>query len=539
MSLHQPFQDKPRDPASPVSASALSRRKFIHVLGVAAGAVGIERSLRAQAPTGAGAGGGGRAGAGGAGGGRGGRGNGVQPYANEIEGYGPLVADPKRIVDLPAGFSYKVISRAGEIMSDGLHTPGALDGMAAFPGPDGRVILIRNHELSPGTPQTGPFGADYYLLPKVDAAKIYDAGKGRPHNGGTTTLVYNPSTGQVEKSFLSLAGTTRNCSGGPTPWGTWISCEENTDPVGEANEKEHGYCFEVPATVEMGLTAPVPLKAMGRFYHEGAAVDPRTGIVYLTEDLADGLIYRFIPTTPSKLAEGGKLQVLAVRGKKSFEVRNFPETGGARLKVNETLPVQWLDIGDVEAPRDDLRTRGAALGASAFARGEGIRFNNNAIYFACTTGGLSQRGQIFRYRPSRAEGTPGEDSDPGTLELYLEPDNSALLESPDNLAIAPWGDLIICEDNAAPAPVVAQPGASNYLRGVTAEGKSYAIARNRLLTAGEFAGACFAPNHPILFVNLQEPGLTLAITGPWESLKRTPPVPQSEPAPVPAPAPTS
>ncbi len=509
------------------SSSGFSRRQFVHALGITAGFVGLGRFLQAQAPAGFGGRGGG--------GGRGGNAP-IQPYLNEIEGYGPLVPDPRRIFDLPAGFTYKVISRAGEIMSDGLHLPGQVDGQAAFAGPNGRVILVRNHELDPPLPQSGPFGADYYLLPKVDASRIYDAGKGRPHNGGTSTLVYNPTTQSTEKMFLSLAGTMHNCAGGPTPWGTWISCEEAVEGVSENNEKEHGYNFEVPATTEIGLAPPVPLKAMGRFNHEAVAVDPRTSIVYQTEDRNDGLIYRFIPNTPRRLTDGGRLQVLAVKGKKTYETRNYPETGGPTMPPNVPMAVEWLDIDEVESPRDDLRTRGAALGAAVFARGEGMWFGNNEVFFACTNGGLTQRGQVFRYRPSPAEGTPGEASRPGTLELYLEPNNSALLESCDNVMVAPWGDLIICEDNAAPAPVVGTFTGSNYLRGVTPEGKIYTLGRNRYLGISELAGIAFAPNHPTMFVNIQVPGLTLAITGPWETLQKGPPV---TPIPVEAPRPAA
>lgn len=214
-----------------------------------------------------------------------------------------------------------------------------------------------------------------------------------------------------------------------------------------------------------------------------------------------------------------------MRGRKTFDTRNYAETGGVRLAVRESLPVEWLNIDDVEAPKDDLRTRGAALGAAVFARGEGMWFGNGEVYFACTNGGLSQRGQVFRYKPSPAEGTPAEADKPGELVLYLEPNNSALLESCDNVTVAPWGDLLICEDNAAPAPVVGTGSASNYLRGVTPGGQIYTMARNRFLGISELSGICFAPNHPTMFVNIQVPGITLAITGPWDSIKLTPPRP--------------
>jgi secreted PhoX family phosphatase len=507
----------PETPPEP-RPGEFSRREFVHAIGITAGFIGLGSLLHAQ----------GRAGAAGAAGfaarGRGGRGGAMQAYLNEIEGYGPLVPDPRRIFDLPEGFSYRIISRSGQIMSDGLHLPGQVDGQAAFPGPNGRVILVRNHELDPPTPQVGAFGVDYYLLPNVDRSRFYDYGHGRPHIGGTSTLVYNPATGETERMFLSLAGTMHNCAGGPTPWGSWITCEEAVETTNETtNEQDHGYNFEVPATSEIGLADPVPLKAMGRFNHEAVAVDPRTSIVYQTEDRSDGLIYRYLPDVPGQLAAGGRLQVLAVRGQKTYETRNYPETGGATMPTNVPMPVEWLDIDEVESPRDDLRARGAALGAAVFARGEGMWFGNNEVYFACTNGGLTQRGQVFRYRPSPAEGTPGEVNDPGMLELYLEPNNSALLESCDNVTVAPWGDLLICEDNAAPGVVVNPASPGNYVRGVTSDGKIYTLGRNRFQNISELAGICFAPNHPTMFLNIQAPGLTLAITGPWERLQRTPP----------------
>jgi len=486
----------------------VSRREFVRSAAASAAFVGFGRYLHAQ--------------------GRVGRAGGpptaptpipVQPYLSEVDVYGPLIADPHRILDLPKGFSYKILSRTGDAMTDGLRVPGAPDGMATFAGPNGRVILVRNHEMGSADSFQGAFGIEYELLAKVDSKRLYDKGNGRPHLGGTTTLVYDPATGLVERQFLSLGGTLRNCAGGATPWNSWISCEETVDLAGEDNEKDHGYAFEVPVTSEPKLTDAIPLKAMGRFYHEAVAVEPRTSIVYQTEDRVDGLIYRFIPSTPQRLANGGRLQVLSVRDRKTLDTRNFGETGAPRLPVGESLAVRWLDIDDVDSQRDDLRTRGAALGAAVFARGEGMWHGTNEVYFACTNGGLSMRGQVFKYTPSPAEGTSGEETKPGHLQLYLEPDNATIMESVDNLAVAPWGDLILCEDNAAPAPTVVRQNPLNYLRGVTPAGKVYTFARNRYAGVSEFAGACFAPNHPTMFVNIQVPGLTLAITGPWKDTR--------------------
>ena len=105
-----------------------------------------------------------------------------------------------------------------------------------------------------------------------------------PCLGGTTTLVYDTRTQTLEKHFLSLIGTIRNCAGGLTPWNTWITCEETMQKAEGTYDADHGYNFEVPASADIGLADPIPLKAMGRFNHEAVAVDPKTGIVYETED---------------------------------------------------------------------------------------------------------------------------------------------------------------------------------------------------------------------------------------------------------------
>lgn len=210
-------------------------------------------------------------------------------------GYGDLIPDPNKIFDLPRGFSYQVISRQGEEMSDGLLVPGAFDGMCAFAGGKGKTILVRNHEIEVGD---GAFGPNAARLTPVIVAQLYDVGKqNNPGAGGTTTVVYNPKTAKVEKQFLSLGGTHRNCAGGPTPWGSWISCEETTARAGDFYTKDHGYNFEVPARADGVLHAPIPLREMGRFRHEAIAVGAKSGVVYQTEDREDGLIYRFIPHT--------------------------------------------------------------------------------------------------------------------------------------------------------------------------------------------------------------------------------------------------
>jgi secreted PhoX family phosphatase len=424
--------------------------------------------------------------------------------AHMAPGFGPLRDDPDRLLDLPAGFSYQVISRAGETMDDGLLVPGRHDGMAAFAHPSGRTILIRNHELEHDDPKRGPFGRRYERLARVAADHLYDTGSGRPPPGGTTTLVFDTRTGRLEHHFLSLAGTVRNCAGGPTPWGSWLSCEETTVRAEDGLEKDHGYVFEVPADPQSGLVKAVPLRAMGRFYHEAVAVDPLSGVVYMTEDLADGLLYRFLPSRPGKLMEGGRLQALAVRGQPSLDTRNWDDPRA--VPTGSRFQAAWIDLDNVEAPEDDLRYRGFQAGAARFARGEGMWYGRGAVYFACTNGGYARAGQIWKYTPSRFEGQPQEATEPGVLELFVEPNEAGLVENCDNLTVAPWGDLVVCEDGEEYQHVV----------GITPEGKFYKIARN-VRNKSELAGATFSPDGSTLFVNIHEPGMTLAIRGPWGS----------------------
>ncbi|WP_222439172.1 alkaline phosphatase PhoX [Echinicola salinicaeni] len=427
--------------------------------------------------------------------------------SSDLIGYGALVEDPDKILNLPKGFSYSIISRSGEPMDDGLIVPGRPDGMGTFQGNDGKIIIIRNHENSPDDFKEGAFGEGNENYSSKYAGEFYENGLGTlPGLGGTTTLVYNPATKEVEKQFLSLGGTVRNCAGGVTPWGSWVTCEESTVKKGDYDgklEKDHGYVFEVPASEEPMLYTAEPIKEMGRFNHEAVAVDPRTSIVYLTEDRGDGLFYRFIPEVPGDLRSGGKLQALAIAGKASYDTRNWEGSDQEKMPKNQAFEVEWIDMDDVEAPEDDLRHRGADKGAACFARGEGIWFGEEELYFACTNGGEISAGQVFKYIPGANEGKANEQTAPGKLELFAEPNDTEILKSCDNVAIAPWGDLLLCEDRPHP-----------FVVGITPKGDFYKLAEN-IGYESEFAGGVFSPDGSTYFVNIQGAGLTIAIEGPW------------------------
>ena len=428
------------------------------------------------------------------------------PSPLSATGYGPLQTDPQGRLRLPKGFSYKVFSQAGETMDDGFTVPAAHDGMNAFPGPDGLTLLVRNHEMSPLDSSDNPYSKSK-AWKNLEPGKLYDAGKsGTQIHGGTTTLVFDTRTQELKRHYLSLAGTIRNCSGGSTPWGSWITCEETTARADDKLHVDHGYNFEVPANYEIELANPIPLKEMGRFNHEAVAVDPASGVVYQTEDRPDGLIYRFIPNQRGQLAKGGRLQALAIKGSPSVDTRNWKEMNQPLFPQKELVKVEWIDIEDYESPNDDMRFAGFEAGAARFARGEGMFYGNGEIYFACTNGGAKKYGQIFRYKPSPSEGLAGEENDPGTLELFIESQDLELLKACDNLTVAPWGDIVICEDD----------GGSSAIVGITPEGKMYTIAHVDM--DSEVAGGCFSPDGTTFFVNIQKnPGQTLAITGPWRS----------------------
>lgn len=242
---------------------------------------------------------------------------------------------------------------------------------------------------------------------------------------------------------------------------------------------------------------PVPLKAMGRFVHEAVAVDPETGIVYETEDRGSAGFYRFIPARKGFLSEGGRLQMLAVRGTKEYDTRSGQKQG-------QTFDVVWVDIDEPDSPNAEndelcIYKQGLSKGGATFARLEGCWYGGGSIFFTATSGGDRKRGQVWRYTPRGDEG--------GILKLLFESPDEAVLRGPDNLCVSPRGGLVICEDG----------GGENFMRGLTPEGQIFDMARNMIkgFENREFAGATFSPDGRTLFFNIQTPGLTFALWGPW------------------------
>jgi secreted PhoX family phosphatase len=334
--------------------------------------------------------------------------------------------------------------------------------MGSFDARDG-VRLVRNHEVRAGAATGSAIGGD-----------AYDPLAG----GGTTTLVVDPDSRLLQRDFVSLSGTHVNCAGGPTPSGSWLTCEETTEGETDGYSKDHGYIFEVPSSND-GIAEPEPYKAMGRFVHEAVAIDPDIGIAYETEDRNTAGFYRFLPNDPQDFGAGGKLQMLAIKGRPNYDTR-------AGQRAGKPLPVEWVDIDDPDpesAEQNSLAVyeQGQAEGGATFDRLEGCWYGDGSVFMSATSGGDAGLGQVWQYTPRGNSG--------GQLILLFESESPEMLDAPDNITVSP--------------------------RGLTQQGRIFDFALN-LENDREFAGANFSPDGETLFVNVQTPGRTFAIWGPWE-----------------------
>jgi secreted PhoX family phosphatase len=278
-------------------------------------------------------------------------------------GYGPLGPPDENGVRLPPGFRSRVVARGEEVVpGTGYRWHIASDGMATFPDERGGFVLVSNSEDFEGGASALRFGRD----------------------------------GSIEDAYRILSGTTQNCSGGGTPWGTWLSCEE----------VEEGRVWECDPS---GRRRAVAHPAMGIFKHEAAAVDEEGKRVYMTEDLIDGGLYRYTPVRWPDLS-AGLLEIARVRD-------------GA---------VEWVEVPDPLARRE--RTRRQVEDSAELERGEGIWLDGHTLYIATTA---DHRVHAYDTRRER-------------IEVVYDglASRSAPLLRVDQLTGSRAGEVFVCEDIA-------------------------------------------------------------------------------------------
>ncbi len=387
----------------------------------------------------------------------------------EAPSYPAMVEDPDGILDLAEGFTYTILQTATVTdTDDGWRVPGRPDGMACFKH-DGKWVLMRNHELSPTDVFSG------FWAGKADGPppQMFDSND----QGCVSRVVIDPATLEIVRTNLVLGGTRRNCAGGASPWG-WLTCEESDEPG-------HGWVFLCAVDAEE-IQEPQQIPAYGRFNHEAAVVDPETHAAYLSEDRGDSCFYRFMPDDPEDPFGDGAFEVMAVMGEDAFDTR----TG---MEVGDVLGIKWVEIDPTNDDVDTLRYRAQQAGGAIIARGEGLWYHDGSVYLASTSGGPTSGGQIFRVR-----------LDEMSLELVAHSTDRTELDYPDNITVAPWGQVFMAEDGSA----------LDSIRYIHADGTVGEFARNRKSTT-EFTGVCFSPDGSTLFFNMQSDGLTFAVQGPF------------------------
>ncbi|MFD5076841.1 alkaline phosphatase PhoX [Streptomyces sp. NPDC058371] len=426
-------------------------------------------------------------------------------------GYGPLIPDPKGVLALPAGFSYRVITYSGRTkLESGEFTPSNHDGTSTFEGRRGTTLLVNNHELK------GPRADWKYPVP-LTPGLVYDPAA----SGGCTVVEVR---GDKVAEWVGIAGTSTNCAGGNTPWGTWLTCEETEDKAGQNGmTKDHGYVFEVDPEDGRRNRNPEPVKALGRYAHEAVVVDPRRGRLYLTEDASgpNGLLYRWTP--PQGFEHGhGQLATLAddagaLQAFKCFDSGGkFVDDLSRATRIGTVYGVDWVDVPDRDAKTVSVRKQFTTGQVTRARKLEGMWWSDGGAYivasYARDESPVPHDGQVWFYDPKRRT---------LTLKVLLgvnpDPAKDGAFDSPDNITVSPYGGLVIAEDGEG----------VQHLFGATDSGRTYPIARNELNIGteaepaySEFTGVTFSPDGRTLFANIQEPGIMLAVKGPWKRQKR-------------------
>jgi secreted PhoX family phosphatase len=400
------------------------------------------------------------------------------------QGYGDLLADPAGLLDLPPGFRYTVISEEGQPLTGGPGViPGRFDGTGTFDAGHKGTFLVRNSEN----------GTSAVFAALAAPALTYDPAA----KGGTTTVLLSKHN-DVLSEYVSLAGTLSNCAGGVTPWGTWLTCEESESRAGSSGlTRDHGFVFEVDPVDPANNTAPTPISGMGRFAHEAVAVDPHSGCCYLTEDASGplGLVYRFEPHERSgeygSLREGGALAAMAA----SYNGSHVPDLS-AFSELGTRLNVEWIAVPDPLAATTSTRKQFPDTQVTRSRKFEGTWWGDGLVWIVCSFMEGIHAGQVWSYDPSSR-----------TLRLEVSlavGDVDRPGESPDNVCVSPHGGLILAEDGDG----------VQYLLSVDDDGQATAFARNAR-DESEFAGCVFSADGTTLFANIQEPGVTFAIEGPF------------------------
>ena len=426
----------------------------------------------------------------------------IAAQGRRLTGYGELVKDPKGLLSLPKGFSYQVVAQAGvTTLESGQPTPSDADGTACFRDRHG-FVLVNNHEIGGGEPYGVP------ALPGL----TYDPGAA----GGTTNIVVDRN-GKRVREYVSVAGTHNNCAGGPTPWDTWLTCEETEQKAGGVFQKDHGYVFEVDPFDRDANRNPVPLKFLGRYAHEAVAVDPRDSTIYLTEDAGgpNGLFYRW---TPPKGFHGGKGALRELALSKGCDTAGRLQAmvcgkGGTHItdmaqatQVGTRYRVKWVDVPERDGRTVSVRKQFTDDQVTRSHKFEGIYWGDRGAYVVASfarhdDGSVNEHdGQVWFYDPHSE-----------TIELKTifgvnpDPDADTNYDGPDNITVSPYGGLILAEDGEG----------LSHLVGVTESGKPFPMARNELNNS-EFTGPTFSQDGRYLFANIQTPGYVFSITGPWK-----------------------